>query len=90
LHSQSIQFSAVCSPTALEDFFARSGAVLFTTAKLQIMAEPPSRVSAGGAGEPVAKSSAGVADIRAVMNYPLVKVSNSATSNSISTLHILM
>ena len=52
------------------------------------MAEPPSRNSAGGAGEPGAKS-AGVADVRAVMNYPLVKVSNSATSNSISTLHML-
>ena len=54
------------------------------------MAEPPSRVSAGGAGEPGAKSLAGVADIRGVMNYPLVKVSNSAASNSISTLPILM
>jgi hypothetical protein len=43
-----------------------------------IMAEPPSRVSAGGA------------DVRAAMNYPLVKVSNSATSNSISTLHMLL
>lgn len=54
------------------------------------MAEPPSKVSAGGAGELVAKLSAGVADVRAAMNYPLVKVSNSATSNSISTLHMLL
>jgi hypothetical protein len=38
LHSQSIQFLAVCSLTALKDFFSKSGAVLFTTVNIQLWA----------------------------------------------------